>query len=186
MRTGREQSINHRRSSTIILINDDSGALLVMALMILVILAILGTAVLGVTSMEVRVSRDYYNQKQALEAADAGVEWAIEKIYTEVLQGENFVLVDPDSDPDCVKGIQSEDINGQSVEWNINMLGFENDTSGDPPSNQFLYTFESTGTYNNEVSKTITVKVAYPYNYEVTGKWVDEDNRGIIAYSINQ
>ncbi len=64
---------------------NQDGNLMFMVLMVFLVLSILGTAIIGVASMENKISHYALNVQQAQQAADAGAEWAIEQIWEEGL-----------------------------------------------------------------------------------------------------
>lgn len=66
------------------ILNED-GNLMLMVLMIFLALSILGSAIIGVASMENKISHYAVNAQQAQQAADAGAEWAIEQIWQDGL-----------------------------------------------------------------------------------------------------
>lgn len=146
-------------------INNEQGFVIIMALMILMILIVLGTAVLGVASMENKVSRNVYLQQQAQEAADAGLEWAIEKLYADIPPG-----IPGDMEQNQIQGTGSE-----MITWKVQC------TELPAQENSYRYRLISTGTFQG-VTKTVEATVAFAYD-DSGMVFAAPDRRGIIKYA---
>lgn len=135
---------------------------MVMAVMVMLAVVILGTAIISLAAMEKKISYYTYRKLQAQEAADAGVEWALEQTL------QNLRDDDPStgpagtqvgSTPTPVKYNYQDD----SIYWEIVY------TSSKPIDNSdYIYTFKSKGTCERgttqRISRTVLVSALFIYD----------------------
>jgi len=140
----------------------ESGNVMVMAVMIMLVLMVLGTSILSIASMEKKISHNAVYTQKAQQAADAGVEWAIAQIYLNELRERTF-YTDPNTIP-AITGVNSRGTGDDSIQWNITSL--QSPTVGlAPDTNQEIsydYRFLCTGIYKN-ISRSLNVRVSYPF-----------------------
>lgn len=159
--------------------NEQSNIMLT-ALIIFLGLSVLGTAVLVVSSMEMKMSNYAYEAEQAQQAADAGVDWTLEKIYGEL---QNYL--DEEELPGSLS-LANPELNLGTVNIdNVTRLKQTSNTQGD---NYCIYSFNCTGIYEGAAK---IIKTAVKYNF--TGGYMDGEllisrsylNRGrIISYTV--
>jgi Tfp pilus assembly protein PilX len=130
-----------------------------MALLILLVLTILGTAVISLSSLEKKISSYSYRDMKAREAADAGVEWAME--LTQKNLNDANPSTGPAGSPDGSPAVPIVLGSGtEQVSWEIIY------TSGIPvPGNNYSYNFRAQGTCSRgtpqEVSRTVAVSALF-------------------------
>lgn len=152
----------------------EQGSLLVMALLIMMILVILGTAAISLASMERKVSQYYFRELKAQEAADAGVEWALALALEQL--NDNNPATGPGRPAEKTKSLGS---GSEQVYCKIT------DTSDKPEAEKsYTYTFKSQGIClkdnPQEVSRSALVSAFFAFD-----KTKNEYQRGsIISYKI--
>ncbi|MEN6349745.1 MAG: PilX N-terminal domain-containing pilus assembly protein [Syntrophomonas sp.] len=137
------------------------GNLMLMTLMVLLVLSVLGATVLGVAGMENKVSHYGAGSLQAQQAADAGVEWAIEELWKEGLP-ETFhrelVL-----DNSITSGIVVTQRTGGSQAGTGNGNNGSYDSNNQAEQLECSYKFTSTGNYRG-ITKKVAVEIVYKYS----------------------
>lgn len=124
----------------------EKGSILIIALIILFIIMLLGMSIIRIASMEKKISYYAFSLQQAQQAADAGVEWTIEKIYHDQLGQRDSLTVE---------------IGPELFSCTIEDLIEEPDLNG--------YSFKSTGVFNG-VAKTVKVALSNCYIIDDEGK----------------
>ncbi len=136
---------------------------MLMILMILMVISLLGAAAIELGSMELKISQYEFRLQQAQQAADAGVDWAAERVYLQLVnrQGETDLPVFLDLQPD---------MNPQRLGTNLNDPGAPNFmisnwqarrvSSG--TSNPAVYRLISIGNFGNAY-KRIAVELSYRF-----------------------
>jgi hypothetical protein len=118
---------------------DEKGSILIIALMIFFVSISLGMSIIKIAAMEKKISHYALNMQQAQQAADAGVEWAIEKIYQgQIRQGDYL-------------GFK---IGSETFSFTIEDVAEEPHING--------YSFKSTGLFNG-VAKSLQVALSNCY-----------------------
>lgn len=140
----------------------EQGNLMVMAVMVMLVLVILGTAITSLAAMEKKISYYSYRKLQAQEAADAGVEWALEQTLQN-LRDDN-PATGPAGTPVGSSAIPIKfNYQDDSICWEIVYTSpMPNGTS------DYTYTFKSQGTYkrgtSQEISRTVLVSALFSYD----------------------
>lgn len=60
-----------------------------MVLMILMVMSLLGATTVELASMELKISHYEFRAQQAQQAADAGVDWAAERVYLQLINQQD-------------------------------------------------------------------------------------------------
>jgi len=138
----------------------EQGSIMLMALMIFLILSVLGTALIGMARMELQTSDYAIKVQQARQAADAGVEWAMRKIYVDILKDRHDNNPPP---PPSFSGETWPKIIGEgSGQPEFTISDYDSQPKNDPINHTYSYKFTSIGTYKG-ASMTVDVTVAYSY-----------------------
>jgi hypothetical protein len=143
--------------------HSQDGNLVLTALIIFWALLVMGTAVIKISSMEIKMSSYAFKAEQAQQAADAGVDWVVEKIYRE-LQNHLADEVLPE-----VFSFTGPDLHLGSV--NIDYITRLNQTSNPEEENYCIYSVKASGFYAGAGK---TVKVTVRYNY--TGGYTNDES----------
>jgi Tfp pilus assembly protein PilX len=162
----------------------ERGYAMLMALMVLLVISVLGTTIIGVGEMEFKTSHYDYEAQQAQWAADAGVEWAEEKIYltlracptvTDVRNLSNPLTLDHSTDPVALRSIP-----GQTLTPGFKVINWNSPMS--MTSNQCIFLLDCTGIYGQAQK---TVRVGITYTFHLTGvqpnDTINFTNRGTIS-----
>ena len=140
-------------------VHDEKGSILLMALMVFLVLTVMGTVAMNMASIEYKISNYIYEEQQARQTADAGVDWAVEKVYTDCLQS-----LSDNSEPSFPSGISWSSPSGnglKAVEWSVEFP--VNSAQILTTSTGYSCQFISTGRFAG-VSQSIEVTVIYAYN----------------------
>lgn len=154
--------------------DNQQGAIMLMALMILMLVGVLGATLIEIGLMENKSSHYDWEAQQALQAADGGVEWGMERIYSELQQPANLdietlpALLTCGNAEMCLAGNDGTGWVriGAVVKKNsmINELGF------------CTYEYTSTGSFRG-ARKVLTVQIIYYY----TGGYLYQDMDGKLS-----
>lgn len=150
----------------------EEGNLMLMTLMVLLVLSVLGTTVLRVAGMENKVSRYGVQLLQAQQAADAGVDWAIEEIWKQGLPeifAEQVVWEDDISSQiivservvEALTDSGSENDSGNGNGYN-GKQGNDNGNKNQAEAFECSYQFTSAGVCRG-TTKEVAAEVVYTY-----------------------
>lgn len=133
-----------------------------MAVGIMLVLVILGSAITSLAVMEKKICQYTYCKFQAQEAADAGVEWALEQTLQNLR--DNNPATGPAGTPIGSSTIPiTFNYQDDSICWEISYQSPMPDGSSD-----YTYTFKSKGTYkrgtSQEISRTVLVSAVFLYD----------------------
>jgi Tfp pilus assembly protein PilX len=150
------------------------GGIMLMALMILLLLAVLGTAIIEIGLMESKSSHYAREEQQAQQAADAGVEWGMEKIYLELQQPSNLSAETLPVSLSCgnaVISLAGPDETGQAIIGEVSKIGSGNE------GGQCTYEYSSTGLFRGG-RKRVTVQIIYYF----AGGYQYQDGDGQLSF----
>lgn len=151
------------------------GGIMLMALMILLLLAVLGTAIIEIGLMESKSSHYAREEQQAQQAADAGVEWGMEKIYLELQQPSNLsseTLPVSLSCGNAVISLAGPDETGQATIGEV-----VSKTGSGNEGGQCTYEYSSTGFFRG-ARKRVTVQIIYYF----AGGYQYQDGDGQLSF----
>jgi len=169
-------------------LSSEQGSLMLMTLMILMVISLLGANIIEVGSMELKISHYDFKAQQAQQAADAGVDWAAERVYLQLVNRQD----NPDSPvsidfvPDMNPQRLGPDLRDPRAS-NFVISGWQASRVSSATSNPAVYKLTSTGNISN-ARKTIAVELSYRYEGgttdPITGYYQGRDyskNRGGIS-----
>jgi Tfp pilus assembly protein PilX len=156
-------------------LNGDQGAVLLVAVVILMLLSVLGTTMIEIGMMEFRSSHNDFEAQQAQQAADAGIEWGMENICLELEQPANLIRETLPTLLSCGNTGVALASNGELCGARIGNVVEKVNQLGEP--NWCSYEFTSTGTFRS-ARKAVTVQVIYYY----TGGYQYENIEGSLSF----
>jgi len=143
---------------------NEDGALMLMALMVMLLCTIWGIATIELASIEKKLSFYLFQSQQAQQAADGGVEWAIEEIWHRGLPAEF------EEEVTISDGIKAQiKVTEKAEEFDCSLVDLE--SNNDKPQEDELqenekkkcrYCLTSTAVYN-QAKKKLKVKLLYTY-----------------------
>jgi Tfp pilus assembly protein PilX len=149
------------------------GGIMLMAIMILLLVGVLGVAIVEIGLMENKSGHYDWEEQQAQQAVDAGIEWGMEKIYLELQQPTNLSLTNLPARLLCGDAemlLAGDDETCRvSIGEVVGIPGPIND------SGSCTYEFTSTGSFRG-ARKMLTVQIIYSFTggyqiQEVDGQW---------------
>ena len=146
-----------------------------MALMILLLLAVLGAAIIEIGLMESKSSHYAREEQQAQQAADAGVEWGMEKIYLELQQPSNLSTETLPVSLSCGNAVISLASNEETCQAIIGEVVSK--TGSGNEVGQCTYEFSSTGLFRS-ARKGVTVQIIYYF----VGGYQFQDGDGQLSF----
>ena len=143
--------------------NAESGHTMLIALMTFMIISLLGTIIVEVGNMEYKSSYYDYELQQAQQAADAGIDWATESIYLQLVTAQNDTDLPPacDLQPDSQPQKIGPEI-AASRAANFEISNWHAVRISEARSNPAVYEFIAIGHFGN-AHRTIAVEGAYWY-----------------------
>lgn len=139
----------------------DKGGIMLLTLMILLITSLLGLVIIEVGTMEAKSSRYNIELQQAQQAADAGVEWVMENIYSELTTFNNLYAVNLPVSLMCGnKNMIFAENSGRCTVTVGTIVKIDNPSAD---SSSCTYEFTSTGKFGR-ANKPITVRSTYKFS----------------------
>ncbi len=136
---------------------------MLMVLIILVVISLLGATTVEVASWELKISHYESRAEQAQQAADAGVDWAAERIYLHLVNRQDeadlpmFINLQPEIIPQRIGSNLADPGSPNFVISNWQAIRVSNETA-----NPVVYKLTSTGNLGNAYKK-IAVELSYRY-----------------------
>ena len=132
-----------------------------MTLMIVLIISLLGVVIIDVGLMEAKSSQYDIKVQQAQQAADAGVDWVMENIYSELTTPDNLSVVSLPAN--LMWGNTNMSFAQASGVCNVTVGSIVKITNPQSDSSSCTYEFTSTGKYKG-ANKAITVRSTYEFS----------------------
>ena len=152
------------------------GSITIIALIIFLALTVMGAAAIEISRAESLISNYYYKSEQAQQAADAGVDWAIERIYNQ--------LLDCSDDEDLPNSFPSANPELPVGEVKIKNIRILSQQANQDEGNYCAYSFECLGSYQ-KAYRHVKAIVEYTFagGYMDSGDFLPRDylDRGIIS-----
>jgi len=136
----------------------EQGSIMLMVLMMFLLVSFLGIATIEVGMMEYKSSHYDFETGQALQAVDAGVDWGLEKIYSELTLPANLMVEKLPSPLICSNQIMYLNVDEKTCEVSIGKVINKNNQS--IPVGSCTYEFTSTGIFEG-ARKKVTVQATY-------------------------
>ena len=136
----------------------ERGSVLLMVLIMFILVSFLSIAAVDLGLMEVKSSHYDFEAGQAQQAADAGVDWGLEKIYAELTLPANLAIASLPSRLICSN--QTMYLNVDDKTCDISIGEVINKTSPSTAEGLCTYEFTSTGIFEGACKK-LTVQATY-------------------------
>ncbi len=156
-------------------LNYERGSIMIMVLIMFLLVSILSIATIELGIMEFKSSHYDFQAGQAQQAADAGVDWGLEKIYAELTLPANLVVPSLPSPLTCSRQTMYFDVGEKTSEVSIGEV--MNKTSQSAAAGSCTYEFTSTGIFEGACRK-VTVQAAYDF----TGGYQYTNSDGKISF----
>lgn len=152
----------------------ERGSIIIMTLMIFLIISVLGTTIVELGIMEYKTSRYELESQQARQAADAGVDWSVERIYSELSQPDNLIIEKLPTQLNCSNGTTTLAVGEESCAITIgNVKRVDPETMGD----SCTYEFISAAIFEG-ARRAVQVRVIYNYS----GGYDFPDSEGNLSF----
>jgi Tfp pilus assembly protein PilX len=155
--------------------NCEFGGIMIIVLMTFLLVSILAAGIIGMGVMEFRSSHFDFQSQQAQQAADAGVDWGLENIYTELTLPANLIAESLPSSLNC--GNQSMYLNVGDKTCEVSIGNVINRTNPLTEEGSYTYEFTSAGTFEG-AHKLVTVQAIYHFS----GGYQYTDSNGTISF----
>jgi len=153
----------------------ERGSIMIMVLIMFLLVSFLSVAAVELGLMEFKSSHYDFQAGQAQQAADAGVDWGLEEIYTELTRPANLELPSLPSLLTCSRQTMYLDVGKKTSEVSIGEVMNKNSQS--TAAGSCTYEFTSTGIFEGAYRK-VTVQAAYDF----TGGYQYTNSDGKISF----
>jgi hypothetical protein len=139
-------------------LNCELGSIMIMVLLMFLLVSFLAAAVIGIGVMEFKSSHYDFQAQQAQQGADAGVDWCLENIYTELTLPANLTAESLPTRLNCSN--QSMYLNVGDKTCTVSIGNIINKTNPQNAQGLCTYEFTASGTYEGAF-KQVTVQATY-------------------------
>jgi Tfp pilus assembly protein PilX len=155
------------------------GATMFMAIVIMLLVGVLGVTIVEIGLMENKSSHYDWEEQQAQQAADAGVEWGRERIYLELQQPNNLIL--PTLPARLLCGNAEMLLAGDDETCKANIGEVVGKPGPINAADACTYEFTSTGSFRG-ARKVVTVQIVYSF----TGGYQFQELDGQLSFMPRQ